>query len=887
VILSKADLFARLAEGHAAGITVVTPNTRLAQALQREFDSFQTKPVWEAPDFLPFSAFVGRLYEDALYCELPAELPMLLTAVQEQWLWREAIANSRWEKELLSIDQAADQCRDAWRLAKAWRIRLGQGNEDAQAFGAWSAKYEESTRGQVDAARLPDLVSTVLKDLKKPKLLVAYAFDILPPQTQELFDACAASGIEVLEAKPARRPARAARLSFNSSKSELEAAASWARARLENRGQENRGQSPISHSGSGDTGNRALTPIFPRIGVVVPDLQQRRKEVVRVFSRVMQPAFNLPGAAKPPMPFNVSIGLALDRYPVVALALSVIEFSNNEISFEEASRLIRSPFIGGAEGEMAARARLDARLRRKLDAAVRLPKLIGHIDGCPGLRELLERVFEYCKANCSANQSPSAWARHFSALLEAAGFPGERAPDSEEFQARAKWHEALAELSGLERLSQRISFSQAINQVKKICADTLFQPETAETPIQVLGILESAGLEFDHLWVSGLTDENWPLRAAPNPFLPVALQKQAGIPEASAESSLALDRRITEGWLGAADEVLFSYFSKEEDREIAPSPLIAEIPHGAPALQEFPRYRDEVFKRKRISAIEDSKAPALAANTVRGGTRVLADQAACPFRAFARWRLNAAALETPESGLDASQRGQLLHALMKHLWGFLKNSSSLQQNLKPAIEKSADLAVKELGLEGRFAELERARLARLALEWLEVEKARAPFEVLYTEEPRTIAVAGLELSGRIDRMDKVDGGHVLIDYKTGHVTRGAWLGERPDEPQLPVYAVSAKEKVTALTYARLQPGKMCFSGYSKDKGALPKVEQARDWDGLMKTWRREAEALGAGFASGAARVDPKKGLQTCRNCDLHTLCRVFEKLNVLSETADE
>src|ERR1700730_10445390 len=219
-MLSRPDLFARLAEGHAAGITVVTPNTRLAQALQREFDFFQAKndkSVWEAPDFLPFSAFVGRLYEDALYCELPA-LPMLLTAVQEQWLWKQAIANSRWEKELLSIDQAADQCRDAWRLAKAWRIRLGQGNEDAQAFAAWSAKYEESTRGEVDAARLPDLVSTLLKDLKKPKLLVAYAFDILPPQTQEFFDACAASGIEVLESKPEPRAARAGRIPFNSPK---------------------------------------------------------------------------------------------------------------------------------------------------------------------------------------------------------------------------------------------------------------------------------------------------------------------------------------------------------------------------------------------------------------------------------------------------------------------------------------------------------------------------------------------------------------------------------------------------------------------------------------------------------------------------------------------
>ena len=64
--------------------------------------------------------------------------------------------------------------------------------------------------------------------------------------------------------------------------------------------------------------------------------------------------------------------------------------------------------------------------------------------------------------------------------------------------------------------------------------------------------------------MSGLTDEAWPLAARPNPFLPVALQKKAGIPEASAEGSLALDRRLTEEWQGAADEVVFSFFDQRQ-----------------------------------------------------------------------------------------------------------------------------------------------------------------------------------------------------------------------------------------------------------------------------------------------------------------------------------
>jgi hypothetical protein len=76
-------------------------------------------------------------------------------------------------------------------------------------------------------------------------------------------------------------------------------------------------------------------------------------------------------------------------------------------------------------------------------------------------------------------------------------------------------------------------------------------------------------------------------------------------------------------------------------------------------------------------------------------------------------------------------------------------------------------------------------------------------------------------------------------------------------------------------------------GFSKDEKAIPGVKPAKAWKPLLKAWRSEAESLGEGFASGAAIVDPKRGLQTCRHCDLQTLCRVFEKQNVLSENDND
>jgi probable DNA repair protein len=381
--------------------------------------------------------------------------------------------------------------------------------------------------------------------------------------------------------------------------------------------------------------------------------------------------------------------------------------------------------------------------------------------------------------------------------------------------------------------------------------------------------------------VTGLTDEVWPLRAKPNPFIPPALQRRAGIPEASAEATLARAKRVTDGWRSAAGEVIVSFPTMEEDRVLIASPLIATVSEAAPeAVCASPplRYRDAIFSLRTIETLDDARAPALATTTPRGGTRILSDQAACPFRAFARHRLAAESLEEPVDGPDPRARGLLLHELMRALWNELRDSEALHGDCGPAIEKAAAAAVAEARLEEPFAALERARLARLAREWLDIERARAPFEVAATESKRRLSVAGLDLSGRIDRLDRLaSGGHALIDYKSGRVTPNEWMNVRPDDPQLPLYAVNAEEDIAAVAFAKLKTGEMRYMGFSRDKDVIPGVKQAQDWDALLSGWKREIESLGAGFAAGDARVDPKRPPQTCTYCGLQPLCRVHER----------
>jgi len=846
-MLDHSQLFARLAEGHAARVTVVTPNQRLAHRLTLDFDDYQLArglKSWEAADILPFGAFVERLWEDALYSDGGGRLPLLLSAAQEQHLWERILAAT----DLLIVPQAAAQCREAWRLVHGWRIAAGPGNEDALAFAQWSAAYRKQTEGEIDAARLPDFMAGLLEAVKKPALVVAYGFDVMPPQTREFL-----ARFSWTECAPPQTDGRTVRASFPSAKQELEAAAQWSRARLE--------------AGA------------KRIGVVVPELGQRRAEVVRIFSRVMHPGYNLPGQASTPLPFNISLGRPLAAYPLVDGALTLLELAFTSIQFARASHLVRSPFLGGADTELAKRASLDVRLRRDADDTVSLAKLIAGAEPAPLLRKLLEKV--YAAAEPGA-ESPADWARRFSAVLEAAGFPGERALDSDEFQTRVKWHEMLGELAKLERIAGRFSFADAYATLKRLCSDTLFQPESPDAPIQVLGVIESQKQRFDALWVSGLTDETWPRDARPNPFIPIALQKRAGIPQASAEGAAALDRRITEEWQHSANEVVFSHPAKDEDRDLAPSPLIAGIAEAPLELPVYPRYRDLVFAARQLESFQDARAPRVKPGLQRGGTRVLADQAACPFRAFARWRLGAEDMEEPAPGLDPRDRGKLLHALMREIWTRVRSYGNLQKDLGTVTAQAAHTAVVEMGLTGRYAELERQRLARLAGEWLEIERRRAPFEIAALEEERELKVAGMQFKSRIDRMDKLErGGHVLIDYKTGMPSPRHWEGPRPDDPQLPLYAVAAPEDLTAVAFARLKPGEMKFMGYSRAEHLLPNVQIYREWPKLLAQWKKDAEALGEAFAAGNAHVDPKENLKTCRRCDLQTLCRVYEKFSGL------
>ncbi|HUQ29601.1 MAG TPA: PD-(D/E)XK nuclease family protein [Usitatibacter sp.] len=888
--LEKTELLARLAQGHGAGIAVATPNRRLAQSLTAEFDRIRQAEglsAWESADILPLGTLVERMWEDALYSDLASEMPVLLGAVQEQALWQHAVATHRPEARLFSTEAAAAQCAQAWQLAHAWRIELQPDphwNEDARAFLEWAAHYRRVTRegAHTDRARLPDVIVPHLGDaaIRRPATLVLYGFDLLTPQARDFLQALTTTGTTILVAEPTPREARVSRVSLPDAKAEILAAARWARARIACPGSE----SP------------------PRIGIVVPDLAHSRARVHRLFASVLQPD-HLVTQVDPVLPFNISLGAPLAECPVVADALHVLALARGDAPFEHASRLVRSPFIAGGETEREVRARLDVRLRKHCAPVVSLDALRRQCGAAksppaPILIDRLDRLARLRQSEFAGTRSASEWAKSFSEALRAMGFPGERATDSAEHQALARWHELLAEFATVERVTPALSCRDALRLLGGMAKEAIFQPEAPEVPIQILGVLESAGLEFDHLWVMGLTDDAWPLPARPNAFMPVRLQRAAGIPQADPVSSLELDRRITEGWLRSAGEVVVSHARMHDETELAASPLITPIHEAAlESLEIAPLrlLRDAIAASGKLEFIEDPAGPPLAEAAVpSGGTRVFRDQAACPFRAFAHVRLASDGLEVPRPGLDPRDRGTLVHCMLANTWRVISTHSKLiamsTEALEAVLERSAAEAIDQVrryrheALSGRFAELEHGRLVRTARDWLDIERLRDDFEVVEIEQKHSLEFGGVCVNVKLDRVDRLPTAeHVVIDYKSGNCSASSWLGSRPEEPQLPMYAMGTS-RVAAIAFAQVKAGQMAFKGYARDDGLLPRVgavgkgqaKRYSGWPALMEALRGELDSIGRAFAAGDARVDPKRAA-TCNTCDQQMACRIAER----------
>ncbi|HSN31084.1 MAG TPA: PD-(D/E)XK nuclease family protein, partial [Ideonella sp.] len=495
----------------------------------------------------------------------------------------------------------------------------------------------------------------------------------------------------------------------------------------------------------------------------------------------------------------------------------------------------------------------------------------------------------------------SRWVALWVRAFDAAPWADRERWSSADYQSVERFRELLVQLASADALFGTLGAGAAAALLGAAAREVAFQPQTGIPPIWITSQVADPWLCYDALWIGGLSAEAWPPPIDPVLLLPVDLQRRYGVERASSAACLEAALDLGRRWARRAPVAVFGLSDRDESRSAAPSPLLgaslAQLDLDAAAT--VPRLWAELRARApALDALVDEAAPPLAPGETTRGVATLRAQSLCAFRGFADSRLRCEPLRLPQPGFDPAERGILVHAALEHIWAALGDRAALAALDAPAraqLVSTATAAAVEAARARRdpgprWRDRERGRLERLLARWLDLERERTDFAVERLEQGRQIARhAGLEFSCRIDRVDRLaDGSRVLIDYKTG-ITSTDWRGERPANPQLPLYAGLAGDRLVAVAYAQVSAADCRFVAETERADALvpggrrTSLEGARDLRELMERWRSRLDRLAAEFRDGRAAVDPMP--RACETCRLQVLCRIGDGADV--EQADE
>ena len=251
----------------AAGVTIVTPNNRLARILVTRHDAAMARAgyrAWATARALPWQSWLETLWLDAMAAHALADPRPIAAAHATAFLWDRIV-----ERDCALFDPrgAAERAGDAWRTFHAWRTppetpdawaRSGIA-DDAAVFAGWARRYADALaeRHVIDAAQLPDQLAAAAADVTawRGARFALAGFLEFTPQQERLLAALRATGCTLtLIALPEPRAGRCVRVAPVTPQAELTAALSFARA-------------------------RALADPAARVGIVIADLDQRRDEV--------------------------------------------------------------------------------------------------------------------------------------------------------------------------------------------------------------------------------------------------------------------------------------------------------------------------------------------------------------------------------------------------------------------------------------------------------------------------------------------------------------------------------------------------------------------------------------------------------------------------------
>jgi len=871
--LPFANLTSARREAAEAG-TLVTGSDRLRREYIYAYDYARMSAgdrAWQEPSITGFDALVRRDHERSRV--LDPHAPALLSAVEQHALFRSLAPDN--------LQHLTSLFEEAWGLVHAWHLDYRsdafQASENTRSFVDWANRVAAAVEqnNQITSAQLADQPCTT----EAPGLFYFTGFDIFTAQQNAWLKRAEERGAQVYieSAAPIKtqhdQTKWAAR--FSSVTAELTAAICWARERVV-------------------SADKEAPP--PRIAIVVPNLLAQHATVARLLHTQLEGSDE-----RSEVLYNMGGGLPLAQHPLVESALSLLACIHKPTHFSALEQLLADPALPAINAHNRLPGHCDEFLTLKQipqDIATEaLRGIMRHVSNWHSKTPQLKRVQDWWRDAASVLRN-TRWHRARN--------------DSEGYQATNALLELLITkapiLDGALDAKRETTWSEAYALLESVAGQTLFAPASTPAPIQVLGYLEANELEFDHLWISGMDAAAWPSPVANNPLLPAAELARMSVPRTTYASELEFAQR----WIARAtqfpDECRVSFVVEDveendsadekhpADSRTGISPLFADWPaserppNPAPSHPLLDYWSGE---NVALGVLDDAHGLPIPPGHLARAIRRLENQAACPMRG---WSLHTLDLEhpiAPHSLPNALERGVLLHNALQLLFEKLPSSTQVQ-GLDENARKDLCLTLARNQTDNelhRFAPairaLEAERLSRSLHTFLQLENRRTEFSVAATEQAIQGKLGPWEIHLKIDRVDDLPDGQLVIDYKSTAPSAKKLLDERLTAPQIPLYVLFllaegkpineltfADPIVQAGAFAELKPDSAKYVGLRAEEAeqGLPKrLDSKAPWHEILSSWCTKLMTLSNELEKGWARAQPTK--EACNNCHLQRLCR--------------
>jgi ATP-dependent helicase/nuclease subunit B len=402
-------------------------------------------------------------------------------------------------------------------------------------------------------------------------------------------------------------------------------------------------------------------------------------------------------------------------------------------------------------------------------------------------------------------------------------------------------------------------FSQWVNEALE--GETFKPPYPEQEQLVILPMSQMLGRPFAAVLLAGCDAVR--LLSAPEPqgHWTAAQRLALGLP-----SREALQAHVLAAWQSALQTPVCDVFwrtSDETGEALLPSPLVQllELSYTLCHAALDPR-----VSRTVVSTPTERPLPRgnlLPVPYLTQGS--YDDLRLCPYRFFAMRQLGLKQVDELESELDKRDFGVWLHAVLQQFHLSLAAQGPMAREQRQTLLEEASLTITQaMGLpEGEFLPFSASwpAVASGYLDWLEKHETNEVASYLSGEVDQVQRLGPLEIRGRIDRIDRLSDGRVMVlDYKTENNAKTKARAKDPlEDTQMAFYAA-------LLPHDTLRGGYINIAEKRTECIEQPQIVEARDAliEGMLTDLQRIAEgvalpALGQGTA--------------CEYCQARGLCR--------------